>query len=58
MKTALDLFISSTRGCLAPRPCLLDDFRKERENNVCVQAREMCAEGSNVCISSEIFVCL
>ena len=58
MKTVGDLLVSSARGCLAPRLCLLDDFRKEKENNVCVQARVMYAERGNVFISREIFVCL
>ena len=38
--------------------CLLDDFRREKEKNVCAQARVMYAKRSNVCISREIFVCL
>lgn len=52
MKTAGHLLMSSARGCLAA------DFPKEKENNVCVQARVMYAKRSNVCISREIFVCL
>ena len=58
MKTAGDLLISSARGCLALRAWVLADFPKEKENNVCVQARVLYAERSKVCISREIFVCL
>jgi len=56
MKTAGDLLTSKCKG--ESRACLLDDFRREKENNVCAQARLMYAERSNVCISHDIFVCL
>lgn len=55
MKTAGYLLTSSARGS---RACLLDDFRREKEKNVCAQARVMYAKRSDVCISREIFVCL
>ena len=56
MKTAGYLLTSSARG--ESHACLLDDFRREKEKNVCAQARVMYAKRSNVCISREIFVCL
>ena len=51
MKTAGHLLMSSARGCLAA------DFPKEKENNVCVQARVMYAERSIVFHARFLFVC-